>query len=389
MRVLRISHSAVVGPWRERERALRRLGHDVVLVSARAWDEFGRRVPLEPEPGEAVVGAWTWGTHPALFVYDPRPLWRALDADWDVLDLHEEPFALATFEVLVLARLRAWLRRRPVPPYFLYSAQNLAKRYPVPFRRLERAALRGAAGLHVCNDEAGRIVRAKGATGVVRTIPLGLDPAVFHAAPAAHGGPPDRGARDGTVRVGYAGRLAAHKGVATLVDAVLGEPRLSLVLAGDGPQARDLRERAAPAGGRVTFLGALEGSALAGFYRSLDVLAVPSLETPGWVEQFGRVAVEAMACGTPVVASDSGALPDVVGGAGLLVPPGDPDALRAALVRVGTDPQLAERLRADGLARAARCTWEAVAKEYAALYEDATPAGTGSAVGQPHPVPGG
>src|SRR5699024_8858578 len=63
----------------------------------------------------------------------------------------------------------------------------------------------------------------------------------------------------------------------------------------------------------------------------LDVLVVPSLPTPGWVEQFGRVAVEAMASGVPVIASRSGALPDVVSGAGLLVEPADAQALRQAL----------------------------------------------------------
>ena len=63
------------------------------------------------------------------------------------------------------------------------------------------------------------------------------------------------------------------------------------------------------------------------------MLAVPSRPTPGWLEQFGRVAVEAMACGVPVVASDTGALPDVVGEAGLLVPPDDADALAVCLER--------------------------------------------------------
>ncbi|MFP3714115.1 glycosyltransferase family 4 protein [Puerhibacterium sp. TATVAM-FAB25] len=372
MRVLRVSHSAVVREWRERERALRRRGHEVLLLSARRWDEFGRSVPLEPDPGEEVRGVPTLGTHPALFVYAPGPLWRALGEEWDVVDVHEEPFALATAEVLLLRRLRAWLGRRPAPPYLLYSAQNLPKRYPPPFRWLERAALRGAAGVHTCNDAAGRIVRDKGATGAVETVPLGVDPAVFRpAAPDAGRRPdPDR------FRVGYAGRLAAHKGVGTLLDAVLADDRLRLDLAGAGPLEGELRRRAAPAGERVRFLGTLDGADLAAFYRSVDVLAVPSLETPGWVEQFGRVAVEAMACGVPVVASATGALPDVVGGAGLLVPADDPAALGAALRRVADDPDLAATMRADGLRRAAACTWDAVAERYARLYARAVaPAG--------------
>jgi glycosyltransferase involved in cell wall biosynthesis len=373
MRVLRVSHSAVVREWRERERALRRRGHEVLLLSARRWDEFGRSVPLEPDPGEQVRGVPTLGTHPALFVYAPGPLWRALGEEWDVVDVHEEPFALATAEVLLLRRLRAWLGRRPAPPYLLYSAQNLPKRYPPPFRWLERAALRGAAGVHTCNDAAGRIVRDKGAAGAVETVPLGVDPDVFHPAPDADG---ERRPDPDRFRVGYAGRLAAHKGVGTLLDAVLADDRLRLDLAGAGPLEAELRRRAAPAGERVRFLGTLDGADLAAFYRSLDALAVPSLETPGWVEQFGRVAVEAMACGVPVVASATGALPDVVGGAGLLVPAGDPAALGAALRRVAEDPALASTLRAGGLRRAATCTWDAVAERYAGLYARAvTPPG--------------
>ena len=104
-------------------------------------------------------------------------------------------------------------------------------------------------------------------------------------------------------------------------------------------------------------------------YRSLDVLAVPSLTTPGWVEQFGRVAVEAMACGTPVVASDSGALPDVVRGAGLLVPPGDAAALAEALARAGTDERLSATMRREGIARAREFSWDRIGETYVELYE--------------------
>ncbi|WP_415296808.1 glycosyltransferase [Cellulosimicrobium sp. SJTW-1] len=386
MRVLRVSHSAVVDAWRERERELRTRGLDVGLLSARAWDEGGAPVRLVPRPGEPVHGVRTIGSHPALFVYDPVPLWRALGQRWDVLDVHEEPFALATAEVLLLRRLRAVVSRRPAPPYLLYSAQNLDKRYPWPFRWFEARALRGAAAVSVCNDEAGRIVRAKGARGRVETVPLGVDPGVFAPASgevAAHPSDDAHPGRGGArLRVGYAGRLAHHKGVDVLLAAVAGDDRVDLVVAGDGPDRAALEEAARPLGSRARFVGALDGDDLVAFYRSLDALAVPSRETRGWVEQFGRVAVEAMACGVPVVASRTGALPDVVGGAGLLVPPDDPEALRAALARVLDENGLADRLRATGAERAASCSWAEVARRYEELYRTAVDEGTGPARAQ-------
>lgn len=356
MRVLRISHSAVVDAWRERERALRDLGVEVELLSAEQWDEGGTMVRLQPRPDEPVTGVRTLGSHPALFVYDPRRLWRALGEPWDVIDIHEEPFALATAEVLAIRALR-----RSRAPFSLYSAQNLTKRYPIPFRWIEKWALRHAAGLDVCNSEAGRICQDKGFPGAPTLIPLGIDTSQFRTVSVPR--------REG-IAVGYAGRLAAHKGVTVLLEAIAGDQRLSLHLAGAGPQEAELRHRADELGlgTRVTFHGSLGQGDLPAFYQSLDVLAVPSLETPTWVEQFGRVAVEAMACGVPVVASDSGALPDVVGGVGLLVPPGDPGALREALLRVGTDDELAAGLRSRGLERAAACDWQVVARQFLTMY---------------------
>lgn len=376
MKVLRVSHSAVVDAWRERERELRRRGLEVRLVSALRWDEAGAVVPLEPRPGEDVVGVRTLGTHPALFLLDPVALWRELGREVDVLDLHEEPYALATLEVLVLRRLRHHLTRRPrvLAPYALYSAQNIDKRYPPPFRWFERAVLRRAAAISVCNS-AGEVVRGKGFRGIVRTIPLGIDASVFSPAGRERPAP----APGGRVRVGYAGRLAEHKGVRVLLDAVEASDRLDLVLAGDGPLRDEVAARATAARGRISLTGMLDAGELAAFYRSLDVLAVPSLVTPGWVEQFGRVVVEAMACGTPVVATATGALPDVVGDAGLLVPAGNATALRTALLSVADEPGLAETLVVRGAERAASCTWGAVADDYVAMYEEMTGGGRDAA----------
>ncbi|PFG44225.1 glycosyltransferase involved in cell wall biosynthesis [Isoptericola jiangsuensis] len=369
MKVLRVSHSAVVDGWRERERQLRRLGVDVTLLSARAWPEGGRTVPLVPRPGEPVRSVRTVGTHPALFLYDPLPVWRALGEPHDLLDLHEEPFALATAEVLALRALRRAVDRLrgrggPAAPYLVYSAQNLRKRYPWPFGALERAVLRHAGGAHTCNDDAAAHLRHKGLAAPAVTIPLGVDV----AGPTAEAPAPRRAPQPGAdVIVGFAGRLEPHKGVRVLLRAVADEPRLRLRVAGGGTLADEVRA-AGTAHGRTELLGPLDGADLEAFYRSLDVLAVPSLTTPGWVEQFGRVVVEAMACGTPVVASDSGALPDLVADAGLLVPPDDPAALAAALLRVADEPGLAARLRAAGHDTAARCAWPAVGTAYLDLY---------------------
>jgi glycosyltransferase involved in cell wall biosynthesis len=202
-------------------------------------------------------------------------------------------------------------------------------------------------------------------------LPLGVDVQRFQAEdrppPAEH------------LRVGFVGRLIPHKGVDVLLEAVAGDARFSVDIFGAGPEADRLAGEAVRLGAadRVVFHGHVDEESVPGTYRRFDVLAVPSVPMPGWLEQFGRVVVEAQASGVPVVASASGALPDVVGDSGLLVPPRDPDALRAALGRLLDQPGLWSHLRESGLAGAHRYSWESVAETQMALYR--------SAVGEPGP----
>jgi len=363
LRVLRISKSGVVTAWRERERQLRRRGVDLTLVAAARWEEGGSMVEFSRDGDGFVVPVRTLGRHPNLFVYDPVPLWRLLgSARWDLIDMHEEPFGLAVAEVLVLR----WLRARGVP-FVVSSAQNIEKRYPPPFRWFERWSLAAAAGAYTCNTEAGRILRRKGLTGELVLLPLGVDVERFE--------PVDRPPPSGSLRVGYVGRLIEHKGVGVLLDAVATDPRLSVEIFGAGPELGALQARAERLGlgDRATFHGHVDEADIPGTYRRFDVLAVPSLPMPGWIEQFGRVVVESQASGIPVVASASGALPDVVGEDGLLVPPGDSAALGAALVRFIDEPDLWGRLRAASVADAPRYSWESVADTQLGLYRDVVP----------------
>ncbi len=359
LRVLRISHSAVVTAWRQRERLLRAGGVDLTVVAAARWEEGGAPVEFTPEGDEFAVPVRTLGNHPNLFVFDPRPLWRLLGSgNWDLIDLHEEPFGLAVAEVLVLRALRA--RRTP---FLVTSAQNLDKRYPPPFRWFERWSLRSAAGAYTCNAEAGRILRRKGLAGELELLPLGVDTDRFRPADRPPPGP--------RLRVGFVGRLIPLKGVDVLLRALALDDRLDLDVYGGGPDEAALRTLGTGLGldGRVAFHGHVDEAFLGEVVPTFDVLAVPSLTTQTWVEQFGRVVVEGQASGVPVVASDSGALPDVVDGSGLLVPPADPAALAGALVRILDEPGLWQRLRDAGLRNVVRYSWPSVADQQRGLYE--------------------
>lgn len=119
-------------------------------------------------------------------------------------------------------------------------------------------------------------------------------------------------------------------------------------------------------GARVKFLGAARVEDLVALYNGALALAYPSL-----YEGFGLPPLEAMACGTPVLAADTSSLPEVVGDAGLLLPPKDVGAWVNALSRVAGDADLRARLRAAGQARAAQFSWRRAAQETLAVYREA------------------
>ncbi|HEX5439713.1 MAG TPA: glycosyltransferase family 1 protein [Ktedonobacterales bacterium] len=115
----------------------------------------------------------------------------------------------------------------------------------------------------------------------------------------------------------------------------------------------------------VRFLDYVPEDDLAALYSTADVLAMPSA-----YEGFGIPVIEAMACGTPVVCSDGGALPEAAGEAALIVPVDDIASLADALVAVTSETSRQEAMRARGLARAAECTWERVARRHLEVYHE-------------------
>ena len=170
-----------------------------------------------------------------------------------------------------------------------------------------------------------------------------------------------------------AGRLVWEKGhqdviraVAALRRGLVGEPRpdLRLLVVGDGPEGKKLRAHAEELGiaDAVEFRATVPYDAMPSLYAGAACLVLASIPVKGWEEQFGMVLVEAMAAGTPVVASDSGAIPEVLAGAGRLVRPNDWRALADALASppAAADPAALERFSVDAAAARYRAAYARV-----------------------------
>jgi D-inositol-3-phosphate glycosyltransferase len=227
-------------------------------------------------------------------------------------------------------------------------------------------------------EEAGHLVGLYGADpDRIRIVPPGVDHAIF--APADRGEARARLHLSGLRLALFVGRLQPHKGpdvaIRTLAEAVARDPRatadLVLAIVGGpsgaraGAEVARLMELAAALGvaDRVMLFPPQPHARLADFYCAADVVLVPSRS-----ESFGLVALEAQACGTPVVASAVGGLRSVVHGGGLLVEGHDPADHARAMLRILRDPVLADRLGASGTREALGFSWDATTSEVRAVY---------------------
>ena len=357
MRVLLASKALVVGAHHDKLRALgANPDLDLLAVSPDRWVEQGRAQVAERPPPRGYEIAYTPlalnGRYHLFWFRRLRQVIRRFRPD--VLHIDEEPYNLAT---AIACRDAVRYGVRPV----FFAWQNLHRRYPPPFRWIERYVLERADGI-VGSEAAGEVLRRKGHTRRIVVIPqFGVDPQVFAPRPNP---------RDANrFVVGYAGRLVEAKGVDILVRAVgaIGGD-VVLRLAGTGSAEPDLRRMTAAMPG-VAFEGALPSAAMPAFYNGLDVFVLPTVGRRGWTEQFGRSAVEAMACGVPTVVADTGELPQVVDRVGVVAPAADAHALADLLKGLRDDPEYRERLARAGRAHVLkRYTTDAVADATADFY---------------------
>jgi glycosyltransferase involved in cell wall biosynthesis len=347
---------------------LGRRGHQVVVHTRRDDPKLPRRVPLahrvvvdhvpagppEPIPKDELF------PYMGAFATDLRRQWEINRPD--VVHSH---FWMSGWAALVAGRpLR-------LPVLHTFHALGVVKRRhqgekdtsPPERLAVEEQLVRCVdCVLATCSDELFELVRLGAVSDRISVVPCGVDPGVFGPT-----GPTEpRGA--GVHRLVVVSRLVERKGVGTTISALADIPDAELLIAGGGdaatladdPEARrllDLAEQADVAD-RVRFLGRLTRRRVASLLRSaVAVVCVP------WFEPFGLVALEAMACGVPVVASAVGGFTDTVvdGTTGVLVPPRNPGAVAEAVRSLLADERRRAALGAAGLVRVrARYTWPRV-----------------------------
>lgn len=372
MRVLLISHTCQSRREGQpkAEQLSRMPGMELRVLVPDRWYEYsawrGAQVP-EDAGYEYQVGQvrWPWSGPAQWYLHWYPTLAQTLkEFQPDIIDLWEEPWGLVSAHA-------TWLRSRLVPHAKIISEteQNVAKRLPPPFESFRSYTLRHADFVVGRSAEAIDNIRAKGYGGPAAAVPNAVDTALFR--------PLDRAdcraalGLNGFV-AGYVGRLVEEKGLADMVAALPHcPPEVNLVFAGSGPFQPALEQQAAALGmaGRVKFLPVRPQDELPQVMNALDTLVLPSRTTPRWKEQFGRVIIEAQACGIPVIGSNSGAIPGVVGKGGIIFPEGDAPSLASAFSSLHSDPQGAREM-----GRIGRCqvdenyTWARVAEQMWEIY---------------------
>ncbi len=364
MRVMLLSKAMVVGPYQKKAEELARMPDvELLVVVPHVWQEpRGNVQVLERQYTEGydlleapiyLNGKYHYHFYPTInrIVRRFRP---------DIFHIDEEPYNFATWHAMQAGK-------QVGAKMCFFTWQNIPKRYPPPFAQMERAVYAGVHAGIAGNQAALEIMRAKGFGKPAVVIPqFGFDPLIYQPPP-----PKPRPANH-IPTIGYIGRLVEEKGVQVLLEAVaLLRPHYRVEIIGTGYYRTELEVLASRLGirDRIAFRNSVAALKVPEALNGFDVLVIPSLTRANWMEQFGRVIVEAMGCEVPVIGSDSGEIPNVIGDAGIIVPEGNAEQLALRLHELLEDREMRRDLATRGRQRMlTQYTQRQVAQRHYQLY---------------------
>jgi glycosyltransferase involved in cell wall biosynthesis len=331
----------------------RQTGWDIELVVPAHWNtEYTSNLEVSRWPDFSgdihAIPVWKSGSIP-LHLYKQTMIGLLRKMRPDAIYMHHEPYGLATAQVYLANKVAGNC------PIGFYAAQNILKTYPIPFRWFESLVFGSSAFCLPVTEGALEVLRQKGYSGKATVLPLALDANIYQPKHAwATAKRAELGIGDDEFVIGYLGRLVEEKGLQKMLEAAasLKDKKWRCVLVGNGPEEANLRALAAKLEmeDRVIFAGFVRHEEAPGWLSLFDVLVLASEARANWKEQFGRVILEANACETAVIGTESGEIGNVLRNTegGLIVPEGDVALLAKALRCLAEDPGLRKSMASRG-----------------------------------------
>ena len=282
----------------------------------------------------------------------------------DILHIEEEHYSIVTYQAIRLAK------KYNVKCMFV-SLQNIYKVYPFPFSWMEGYNMRNADCAVAASEEIRKVLMRKGLDKEkVSVIPYGVDHLMYRKIESQKLRS-ELGMDSFTI--GFIGRFVKEKGIIDLLKAVSRiNNNFSLLLVGSGKLRYEIEEEGRRLGilEKIRIVDAIPSSMVPHYLNCMDCLVLPSRTTRKWKEQFGRVLTEAMSCEVPVIGSDSGEIPNVLGDCGLIFKEGSVEGLSSKIMLLINDINLRMELAKKGRQRVLdNFTQEIVARETYKVYQ--------------------
>ncbi|AIF67940.1 hypothetical protein GZ22_15740 [Terribacillus saccharophilus] len=314
MKLLMFWHAGGVPSYFERYKQLAKYYKDVVVVIPNHWNEGGKKLTNLKEiqllDNCKIIPIKTkFYSKQTTLIYSKREVKNILKSfDPDVVHIHEEPWAFSCFQLI--KQCKKIMRNRG--KIIVDSAAINLSRTLFPFSYIEKNTYKNVDFIFARNKEVIEILKQRGYKGPTHLLGNGVDTKLFKASPI-----PFQNKND----IIFVGRIIESKGIFTLLDAfkelIHSETQYegNLIFLGDGSDKKELEERTInyKLTERVKFFSRVDSTEVSNYIQDARALVLPSISTKLWKEQFGRVIIEALVVGRPVIGSTCGEIPNVIG----------------------------------------------------------------------------